>query len=433
MHKLLKQIPLFSSLSRRDIRFLAQIAKQLELPSGRVLFKEGELGNRLYIIAEGELEIIKAFGTQGEIVLRVCYVGEPIGEMSFLRPGGTRSATVRAKTGVRLIEIARDDFELFLLGRPGIAYEIARNLSQRLVDSENRFIRALAEKSRKLAVLSKLVTASVDDFELHEPTDSIREQAGDVAQIQINVLGKFQIFRSETILTEKQLNARLPLMFLKSLITRGAENVPRDLLIEDLWPGSPPDYAKLNFKVVLHRLRKMIGHPETGSPYVWYKRNLVTLNRGLVRLDLDEFLSLYKRARRAERAGDVRNAIAFGNSAIELYRGDYLEEELYTPWTVLKREEIRAVYIDILRRTAAHHENQGSPRRSIDLYKLIIKADPSLEEAYRKLMLTYSNLGMRTEAIRTYNECRRALDRELGVGPDELTISIYKRIMEGCR
>jgi DNA-binding SARP family transcriptional activator len=61
---------------------------------------------------------------------------------------------------------------------------------------------------------------------------------------------------------------------------------------------------------------------------------------------------------------------------------------------------------------------------------LIVKADPALEEAYRKLMLAYSNLGMRTEAIRVYNECRRALDTELGVVPDKLTTSIYKRIIE---
>jgi DNA-binding SARP family transcriptional activator/CRP-like cAMP-binding protein len=430
MHELLKRIPLFSSLSRKDAKFLAQIAKELELPSETILLKEGELGNRLYIIAEGELEIIKAFGTPDEIILRVCYVGEPIGEMSLLNPGGTRSATVRAKTAARLIEISRADFESFLLGRPGIAYQIARNLCQRLVDSENRFIRALAEKNRKLAVLSKLITASVDDLEVPESSESISEPHADVSRIQVNVLGKFQIFRGETPLAARQLNARQPLTLLKALITREAENVPRDLLIEDLWPGCSPSYGKRNFKVVLHRLRKLLGHLKTGASYVRCERDLVSLNRSLVRMDIDEFLSLYKMARRAERAEDIRSAITFGNSAIELYRGDYLEEDLYAPWTMLKREEIRAVYMDILQRTAANYENQGSPRRAINLYKSIIKFDPSFEEAFRKLMLIYANLGMRTEAIRVYNDCRRSLIRELGVSPDKLTTSIYRRIME---
>ncbi len=180
MNELLKQISLFSSLSNREIRFLAEIARQLELPAETILFKEGELGNRLYIIAEGEMEIIKAFGTTDEIILRVCYPGESIGEMSLLSPEGVRSATVRAKTRIRLIEIARDDFELLLLARPGIAYAIARSLSQRLVDSENKFIRTLAEKSRKLAVLSKLITASVDETALPEPIDSACDQPAGV-------------------------------------------------------------------------------------------------------------------------------------------------------------------------------------------------------------------------------------------------------------
>ena len=431
MYELLKQIPLFSSLSQRDIRFLAEIARQLELPAETILFKEGELGNKLYIIADGELEIIKTYGTPDEIILRVCYAGESIGEMSLLSPEGVRSATVRAKTGTRLIEIARDDFELLLLARPGIAYAIARSLSQRLVDSENRFIRSLAEKSRKLAVLSKLITASVDEVPLPEPIDSVVEQPAGVPKIQINVLGKFQLIRGETLITGKDWGAKQPQLLLKALITRGADNVPSDLLIEDLWPDVSSDDGKQNLKVVLHRLRKTLGAvTRKGSPYVWYKNNRISLNRSLIRLDIDEFLSFYNRARRAEQARDIKGSIAFGNFAIELYKGDYLDDELYVPWTILKREEIRALYIDILRRTAAQYENHGSSRKSIDLYKLILKSDPTMEEAYQKLMLAYSKLAMKSNAIKVYEECREALDKELGVAPDKLTTSIYRRVVE---
>ena len=178
----------------------------------------------------------------------------------------------------------------------------------------------------------------------------------------------------------------------------------------------PTDDGKQNFKVVLHRLRKTFGAvTRTGSPYIWNKNNKISLNRGLIQLDIDEFLSFYNRARRAEQAGDIKESIIFGNFAIALYKGDYLEDELYVPWTILKREEIRAVYIDILRRTAAQCQIHGSSRKSIDLYKLILKSDPTLEEAYQRLMLVYSKLSMKSEAIRVYEECRKTLDKELGV------------------
>ncbi len=270
---------------------------------------------------------------------------------------------------------------------------------------------------------------------LPESTQSVDEIKADIPRIQIKVLGRFQVIRGETLITKKEWSAaKKPQLLLKALITRGAENVLIDLLIDDLWTDTTLDDGKQNFRVVLHRLRKILGHLEkTGSPYISFDWNMVSLNRSLVLLDIDEFLSLCKRAKKAEQAGDIKGSIGFGNAAIELYKGDYLEDELYTPWTMPKREETRAIYIDILRRTASHCERQGNSRKSIDLYKLLIKADPALEEAYRKLMLLYSNIGMRTEAIRVYNECTRVLGRELGVDPDKLTTSIYGRIVESGR
>jgi class 3 adenylate cyclase/DNA-binding SARP family transcriptional activator len=249
-------------------------------------------------------------------------------------------------------------------------------------------------------------------------------------QIQIDVLGKFQVIRGETHVTEKEWRAaKKPQMLLKVLITRGAENVLVDLLIDDLWPNTSLDEGKQNFRVVLHRLRKILGHP-AGASYISFDGNAASLNRNLVRLDIDEFLSLCKRARRTEEAGDIKGSLDFGNAAVELYKGDYLEDDLYTPWTMLKRQEIRALYIDVLRRTASLYERQGNSRKAIDVFKLLTRADPLLEEAYRKLMLLYSNIGMRTEAIRVYNECRQALSSELDVDPDELTTSIYRRVVE---
>lgn len=261
---------------------------------------------------------------------------------------------------------------------------------------------------------------------------AIGEDKDDVLRIRINVLGKFKLVRGEIPITEKEWSAaKKPQMFLKALITRGAENVPMDMIIDDLWPDSSPEDGKRNSKVVLHRLRKILGYPASSlSSYVLFEINAASLNRKMVRLDIDEFLDLCKRAREAEQSGDIRNSIDCGKSAIELYKGDYLEDELYTSWTMQKRQETRALYIDVLQRTASLYERQGNSRKSIELYRMLIKADPDREEAYRKLMLLYSRIGMRTEAIRTYDECKRVLHSELGVDPDKLTASIYRRILE---
>jgi class 3 adenylate cyclase/DNA-binding SARP family transcriptional activator len=253
--------------------------------------------------------------------------------------------------------------------------------------------------------------------------------------IQIDVLGKFKLTRGETPITEKEWSAaKKPQMLLKALITRGAENVPVDLLMDDLWPDSSPDDGKRNFNVVLHRLRKILEHPASSlSTYISLEMNAVSINRNVVRLDIDEFISLSKRLRQADEAGEIKSSLVLGNSIIELYKGDYLEDDLYTKWTMQKRQETRASFIDVLQRMASLYERNGNARKSIEICKLLTKVDPGCEEAYRKLMLLYSHIGMRTEAIRAYDECKRVLRLELDVDPDELTTSIYRRIAESER
>ena len=73
---------------------------------------------------------------------------------------------------------------------------------------------------------------------------------------------------------------------------------------------------------------------------------------------------------------------------------------------------------------------RGSSKKAIECYKSIIKADPAREEGYQKLMLIYSNRGMRAEALKVYEECKSALEDQVGVEPCRLTVSIYKKIME---
>ena len=220
---------------------------------------------------------------------------------------------------------------------------------------------------------------------------------------------------------------------LKALIARGGSGVPKDLLIDDLWPQASPDSVEARFKVALHRLRRALEpsmDKSSGSSYVVLKDNLLSLRKDLCRTDLDEFLSLQKQGKKAEEAGDNARAILCYRSAIELYSGDFLAEDLYETWAELKRYQLRTMYIDLLYRTAALYEAQGRSQKASEYYKMIIKTDPICEAAYQKLMLIYSNGGMRAEALKVYDDCKKALEREIGVEPCRLTSSIYRRIIE---
>ena len=82
-----------------------------ELLAGEVLFYENEVDERVFILLAGQIEVIKALDTPGERLLGVREAGAVFGEMSLLNPEQRRSATLRARTRLRLLEIDQDEFK----------------------------------------------------------------------------------------------------------------------------------------------------------------------------------------------------------------------------------------------------------------------------------------------------------------------------------
>jgi len=146
----LSHVPLFGSLPPDEIQDLSAALSHQTIPAQTLLFLEGQAGHDLYVLLEGCVEIIKALGTDGERLLGVRGPGSFIGEMSLFNPGGRHTASVRARTPLRLIALPRNELESLLSRQPGLAYEMIRTMSQRLEESENLTIRDLLEKNRQL-------------------------------------------------------------------------------------------------------------------------------------------------------------------------------------------------------------------------------------------------------------------------------------------
>ena len=110
-HPYLEQVPLFKSLPKTELEHLAGLMRIRSLPAGEVLFREGDHGDHFYVIDNGEVEIIKAFGTENERLIAVRKAGDFIGELSLINPAGRRMAMVRARTNAALWQLSRQDFE----------------------------------------------------------------------------------------------------------------------------------------------------------------------------------------------------------------------------------------------------------------------------------------------------------------------------------
>lgn len=146
----ISRVPLFASLPRSEIEHLAKTLQPRAFPDESLLFVEGNTDNRFYILLDGQVEIIKALGTDAERLLGIRAAGSLIGEMSLFSPDGRHTASVRTRTPVELLEMTRAEFDALLHRQPTLAYEMVRVLSLRLDESENLTIRDLLDKNRQL-------------------------------------------------------------------------------------------------------------------------------------------------------------------------------------------------------------------------------------------------------------------------------------------
>ncbi len=250
--------------------------------------------------------------------------------------------------------------------------------------------------------------------------------------LRVRSLNGFSVSRDEDIISEKEWGGNLPKQLLKIIIANGFERIPKDLIMEDLWPNEKKSTSETNFKVNLHRLRRLLEPSmlkEFGSSYIHLKDNFISLDERLWQLDIADFMDLIRKAEIAESKGDANKAIAYLKDALKIYRNDFLADDLYIEAIRSKREAYRREYLGILYMLAEIYEKRGALKKAAAFYKKIVAVEPISETACQKLMTNCFNRGKRNDAIRVYEKFKEIVKAEMDSEPDELTFSIYQKIL----
>jgi CRP/FNR family transcriptional regulator, cyclic AMP receptor protein len=133
--ELLKNVAIFKDLDEAELDAVAEVCKEEKLESGAYVFREGEAGNRLYVIVVGEVRISRDVPGSGEEALAVLKPGALFGEMSVF-DRSDRSTHAISNGGCTLLTISRPDFEMLLDFNRELAYKVlwacVRVLSSRL-------------------------------------------------------------------------------------------------------------------------------------------------------------------------------------------------------------------------------------------------------------------------------------------------------------
>lgn len=131
MDDVLSSAPLFAALDAEASAALRASMENITIAKGDVLFHEGQLGDRMYIITGGKVKLGHTAPDGRESILAILGPGELLGELSLFDPG-PRTATAVALTDLTALGLGHAALRPWLTGRPEVAESLLQALAQRL-------------------------------------------------------------------------------------------------------------------------------------------------------------------------------------------------------------------------------------------------------------------------------------------------------------
>jgi small-conductance mechanosensitive channel/CRP-like cAMP-binding protein len=127
---IIQRLSLFATLTVDELRYLSSHCISKLAVAGKPLLKEGEMGDSLFVLCEGLLEVSKSGANAANVVIGRIHPGQFFGERTFLL-GEPRSATVVPVIDAIVIEISKGAMTSLLQARPELATHLAEVLSER--------------------------------------------------------------------------------------------------------------------------------------------------------------------------------------------------------------------------------------------------------------------------------------------------------------
>ena len=208
------------------------------------------------------------------------------------------------------------------------------------------------------------------------------------------------------------------------LAVHADRSVHREVLIEELWPGTDPEVGARNLHVALSSLRQLLqAEPCSGAIRIAREGTgyrLVT--EGVSQIDVVEFASQLDRGRRYLAARHVDEAIRAYSTALDLHIGDLLPEEGPDEWVLRDRESFRGAAVDAARTLAGLLLREGNPPAAARACERGLGIDRHRDSLWRALQQAHEAAGNRAAAA----DARRRYERilaDLGVGPEHAGLS----------
>jgi DNA-binding SARP family transcriptional activator/predicted ATPase len=205
------------------------------------------------------------------------------------------------------------------------------------------------------------------------------------------------------------------------LATPPGRSHSREKLAALLWGDRSDGQARDGLRHALLVLRRALA--EGPASVLRIERQTVALDPAGVDVDVADF--------EARVAHGTPEAL---EQAADLYRGDFLfglgvDEPLFEEWLVAERTRLQELAIETLGRLLAHQTGEPSTERAIQTALRLLALDPLREPVHRALMGLFARQGRRGAALKQYQACVAALERQLGIEPEAATKALYRDLL----
>jgi PAS domain S-box-containing protein len=247
--------------------------------------------------------------------------------------------------------------------------------------------------------------------------------------LRVRTFGQFSVAYGNQVLDTEKWQRKHALTLLKCLTTHCGRAVPRERLMDWLWPEVDETVGAGRLKVVAYCLRKHLREAGIKAEVLETVGAGYALKREAIWVDRDAFEAQVTQGLSLERQGRPSEAIGCLEAAMALYRGDYLEDAPYAEWCIEERERLREMYLQALGRMANLLASRGEHEKAVHVCRTALATESCRESIHRALMRSLVRLGSTDQAAAQFHRCRTVLSRELGVEPTAETQRVFREIL----
>lgn len=152
------KVPIFSMLADEQLAMITSLITRRRFKKGQVVFFEGDVSDKFYIINHGKIKTFKHTREGKEQILYILSEGDFIGDLSLLKKSAFQY-NAEALEDVRVCSLAKDDLDRILKENPEICLRILESVHDRLVDLEN-LVQTLSTKDVEARIAGLLINFS---------------------------------------------------------------------------------------------------------------------------------------------------------------------------------------------------------------------------------------------------------------------------------